>query len=559
MTIPIMPSPSEQSAHTDIIGKPSQTFPLHCVQGSSSQPDRLWTALRKWSELLGPENVDGPDTVVERYNPGALPKKYVTCPVAAVRPANRDQVVGVVKIARASGIPLHAISRGQNWGYGGPLPPRDGMAIVDLSRMNRIIEVNTELAYAVIEPGVTQRQLFDYLKSHQIPLVPDATGAGPEASLVGNILQRGFGHTPYGNRVLHAGNYEVVLPDGRVIETGFGRYENARAKHVFPYGRGPWVDGLFTQSGLGIVTRMTVWLLPAPESLIGFALKVPDEHQIAQIVERLRPLCLDGTVRSTVHIANDLRVISAKTSYPYWLTGGRTPLPDPVRQHLRRKFGVGAWNLMGGLYGSRGMTRQAAKEIRRAFRGLAPVFCFGKRLLSAGRWLAEMTERLGVRTPLAEAVRSADSVYRLLEGEPSDEHLRGVFWRHRAISPEVHPKAAGALWCSPVLPMRGEDVLALLRTVTPIYERYRLEPLITFSAVTSRALVGVFSICYDPEDSVQVNQAEACYEELSSAICRAGYYPYRGMIPHCSNPCFWDVSPEVLNTLFPESAFCDST
>ncbi|MGB9689348.1 FAD-binding oxidoreductase [Thermogutta sp.] len=559
MTIPIPASPSDQSAHTDIIDTPSQTFPLKSLQLSPSQPAPLCAALQKWVELLGTENVDGPDTVLQRYYPGALPKKYLTRPAGAVRPANRDQVVAVVKIARAYGIPLHAISRGQNWGYGGPLPPRDGMAIVDLSRMNRIIEVNTELAYAVIEPGVTQRQLFDYLRTHQIPLVPDATGAGPEASLVGNILQRGFGHTPYGNRVLHAANYEVVLPDGRVIETGFGKYENAKAKHVFPYGRGPWVDGLFTQSALGIVTRMTIWLLPAPKALIGFALKVPEEHQIAQIVERLRPLCLNGTVRSTVHIANDLRVISAKMSYPYSLTDGRTPLPDAVRKYLRRKFGVGAWNLMGGLYGSRGMTRQAAREIRQAFHGLAPVFSFGRRLLSVGRRLAEVTERLRIPMPLAEAVRSADSVYRLLQGEPSDEHLKGVFWRHRLIPSDFHPRAAGALWCSPVLPMRGEDVLALLRIVRPIYERHQLEPLITFSAVTSRALVGVFSICYDPEDSIQVRQAEACYEELSSAICRAGYYPYRGMIPHSSDPYFWDAPSEFLNTLFPASAFYDTT
>ncbi|WP_297030076.1 hypothetical protein, partial [Thermogutta sp.] len=59
--------------------------------------------------------------------------------------------------------------------------------------------------------------------------------------------------------------------------------------------------------------------------------------------------------------------------------------------------------------------------------------------------------------------------------------------------------------------------------------------------------------------SLQVDQAEACYEELSSAICRSGYYPYRGMIPHSVDPCFWDVPSEFLNTLFPRSVSCDPT
>lgn len=72
--------------------------------------------------------------------------------------------------------------------------------IVDLSGMNQIVQIDTTLAYAVIEPGVTQGQLSTYLCEHNIPLWMDCTGAGPNTSLVGNIVERGFGHSPYGNR-----------------------------------------------------------------------------------------------------------------------------------------------------------------------------------------------------------------------------------------------------------------------------------------------------------------------------------------------------------------------
>ncbi|HJP34531.1 MAG TPA: FAD-binding protein, partial [Gammaproteobacteria bacterium] len=48
---------------------------------------------------------------------------------------------------------LYPISRGKNWGYGDACPTTDGAAIVDLSRMNQIVEVNTDLAYCVVEPG----------------------------------------------------------------------------------------------------------------------------------------------------------------------------------------------------------------------------------------------------------------------------------------------------------------------------------------------------------------------------------------------------------------------
>jgi 4-cresol dehydrogenase (hydroxylating) len=83
----------------------------------------------------------------------------------------------------------------------------------------------------------------------------DSTGAGPEASLVGNALDRGFGHTRYGDHFQTFCGLQIVLADGRVLETGFGHFPNARARWVFRYGIGPFVDGIFSQSNFGIVTR----------------------------------------------------------------------------------------------------------------------------------------------------------------------------------------------------------------------------------------------------------------------------------------------------------------
>jgi len=74
--------------------------------------------------------------------------------------------------------------RGKNWGYGDACAPSNGQVIVDLRHMNRINIVDEKLAYAVIEPGVTQGQLFQFLQDNHPGLWMDATGAGPSASLV---------------------------------------------------------------------------------------------------------------------------------------------------------------------------------------------------------------------------------------------------------------------------------------------------------------------------------------------------------------------------------------
>src|SRR3546814_18291106 len=70
--------------------------------------------------------------------------------------------------------------------------------------------------------------ISEHLRAQGIALWPDCTGAGPDTSIVGNILDRGFGHTPYGNRAQYISCLEIVLADGRVLRTGFGHFDMAQ-------------------------------------------------------------------------------------------------------------------------------------------------------------------------------------------------------------------------------------------------------------------------------------------------------------------------------------------
>ncbi|MCZ6666916.1 MAG: FAD-binding oxidoreductase, partial [Gammaproteobacteria bacterium] len=232
---------------------------------SRSDREAAWGALR---ELLGSEHLLTHPEAIAPYTQSTLAR--ATIPLAVARPASADEVAGITRVAERFHLPLYPISRGKNWGYGDACAVTDGQVIVDLSRMNAIIEVDAQMAYAVIEPGVTQGQLSEYLREHGIPLWLDCTGAGPEASIVGNVLERGFGHTPYGNRFQNICSMQVVLSNGRVLETGFGHFSRAKTKNLFPTGLGPVLHGLFTQSNLGIVTRLGIWMMPTPECFEAF-------------------------------------------------------------------------------------------------------------------------------------------------------------------------------------------------------------------------------------------------------------------------------------------------
>ncbi len=371
------------------------------VVASQSKRSRRPEAVEAWVQLLGPQRAQFDDPIREDYAKCTLPQK--TKPCGVLRPRHASEVQEVVRIANRYGIAWHAISRGKNWGYGDACAATDDQVIIDLREMNQIREVNVELGYAVIEPGVSQGQMHEYLRDNNLPLLLDVTGAGPDASIVGNILQRGFGHTPYGDRFRHTCGFEVVLPDGRLINTGFGASGESEVSRVFPWGAGPWIDGLFTQSNLGVVTSACIWLMPKPEVIEGFALKLNDESKLGELIDGLRILRMAGVVRSTVHVANDLRVLSSRMSRPTEGVASDAPLSEAIRSQLRRQSGVGCWNLLGALYGSEREVRAQRRLVKQTLGSVASVRFFRRRTIDLARRAGNLARRLGVGSSFSGA------------------------------------------------------------------------------------------------------------------------------------------------------------
>ena len=108
--------------------------------------------------------------------------------------------------------------------------------------------------------------------------------AGP----LGNMVDRGVGYTPYGEHFLFSSGMEVVLADGEVLRTGMGSMPGSNTWQVFRWGYGPTLDGIFTQSNYGIVTKMGMWLMPAPPTT-GPSDPVPGRHRHHQDRRRAAP------------------------------------------------------------------------------------------------------------------------------------------------------------------------------------------------------------------------------------------------------------------------------
>lgn len=489
--------------------------------------------LRAIEAVVGAPHLLADDATLDRYarSTAARPVR----PLAVVRPAGAGEVAQLVRIAAAHRLAVYPLSTGKNWGYGDACAVGAGQVILDLSRMNRIVHVDAELAYAVIEPGVTQRQLSDFLRDNGYPLWADCTGAGPDTSYVGNIMERGFGHSPYGNRLQHVAGMQVVLASGELLDTGFGHYRQARATHLFPYGVGPFLDGLFTQSNMGIVTRLGIWLMPQAACVNHFLCSVPAHGDIAAVVDALRPLRLDGTLRSILHIGNDLRVLSGGRVFPR--DEGTTAPSSRLAPEMRARLcaGLGAWTVSGALYGGKAQVALARAAVKRALRGTRGKARFvSERSLKWGTLAGRLLGNTGAGRRLRTNVVLGESLFEMNRGVPNGRFLAGAYWRRRGGLPQGFPAGAdpardgcGLLWVSPVLPLRGEDMLAVYALAEAQFERHGFDLFATFSMINERTLGGVLTVAYDRDDPEETARARACQDAVFAQMLEAGYIPYR--------------------------------
>ncbi|MBL7648358.1 MAG: FAD-binding oxidoreductase [Candidatus Hydrogenedentes bacterium] len=515
-------------------------------------------AIDAWRQTLGQAKVDTTSEAIARFARTMQPQG--TTPNCVLYPESPEDVQAIVRIAQEHAHGVYPISGGKNWGYGDACAAVDDAAIIDLGRMNRIFEINRELGYAVIEPGVTQQQLFDAVRRQAPEYWVDVTGAGPDASIVGNMCERGFGHTAYGDHVRTTCGMTVVLPDGRLLDTGFGHFPGAKSAHVYPYGVGPILDGLFMQSNLGIVVRIGIWLCPKPEAFSFFLVRVPDEDQLAEAIDRLRPLRLHGILNSAVHIGNDLRVFTSMDQYPWERAKGETPLPEDLRRTLRAETRLGAWNITGSFSGTPPQVREARRRLKRIFGDMGKVVFVNDRKLALGRRVAGWLGRIGLAPTLRKHLDALEPNYGLLKGIPTDMPLQSLGWRlregweGRITDPLDTP--AGLIWLAPVLPLRGEDARRVVDIVTPIFQRHGFDLPMTFTLLNERSMVAVMNVSFDKSQPDDVDRARSCYAAAAEAVIAEGYIPYRSSPAGMARlvrrgDVYWEAAAQIKSALDP--------
>jgi 4-cresol dehydrogenase (hydroxylating) flavoprotein subunit len=488
-----------------------------------------------WKELadaIGADAVNRSDDSAIRYGENTMPGGNRTVS-GVVYPGSTADVVAIVTAANRHGVALYPNSTGNNIGLGSRSPVRNGHVVVDLGRrMNRILEVNEKMGYAVVEPGVSYQMMYDELVRLGNKLMLDVTSGPPQGGMLGNALDKGAGYTPYFDHFGMSCGLEVVLGSGEVIRTGDGSL-NATSLvnwHTSKYSLGPILDGLFTQSNFGIVTRMGIWLSPRPPAVRSFHFTYAEDDDLAEIVELCRPLKMSNFVPTLFRVSNDLYLCGSEGESPeYAASKGKASLSDEGRRKLRESHGLGAWNVSGAFYGPSADAMEPMIARVRAH--------FGQ----SGKATYISHEDAASIPPLQVAINA-------FSGIPSMGELGLLRWR----------PGGGNWWFLPGTPMDGAIANEFQRLARGIYQQFGLDYMI-MNVCSARFARGLHVLTFNREDADENARADACYRKLSEAFAARGVFVGRAPIDYHdlhmqqTMPSFQDLCGRIKQTTDPKN------
>ncbi|MCI3273464.1 FAD-binding oxidoreductase [Streptomyces cylindrosporus] len=419
---------------------------------------------------------------------------------AVVQPASVEEIQAILRIANEQRVPIWTTSTGRNNGLGGSSPRVQGSVVVNLRRMNQILEINEELGYAVVEPGVTWSQLYEAIEAGGHRLMVSTTDLG-WGSVIGNSLEHGTTYLPYGADFMAPCGMEVVTADGKLLRTGMGALPGSKAWHLYRRGLGPTLDPLFMQSNFGVVVKMGVWLMPKPEVYAPFWIHVPREADLVPLMDTLRRLRLDRTIEGVPSMYNTLTLASITGERSRWYEGDG-PTPDHIVDQIAGDLQVGRWSVHGALWDDNVVADHKIEKITAAI-GRIP----GARVLATKH--------------APEDIAGLESFPdRVLGGAPNLEWLNFLRWYGTDAGAHTGTGLVSAL--------EGIEAFRLHTLLKNFIERemgldYFANPIL----INARSYIHVFGVIFDVLDASDTRRGyEVCRRVVEDAG-KAGFGEYR--------------------------------
>ncbi|KUI53403.1 Vanillyl-alcohol oxidase [Cytospora mali] len=513
--VPRYTDPVYQAAHDDTFRTPIFEEIATVLPPGVSRED-FDGALNQIAATLGERAIFKGEKLKEYVDPYEIPEHghERNIPGAAVCPSSVEELQAALKVVNQYKIPIWTVSRGKNLGYGGPAPVVNGSIVMDLHRMNQVLEVNEKSAYAVVEPGVTFGDLYAYCAKNQLKVWPSTASLG-WGSVVGNTLDRGMGFIPSGIHHENMAGLEVVLANGDVVRTGQFAMTTSPSAHLTHLSFGPSIDGLFLQSNLGIVTKLGLHLTPQPQAMMACTFDMPDIDDIETIIDVFGAMRRDGILPSLVYCFSIVEWSSIfGPRHRYWDNEG--PIPDWRLKEIQKELDTGFWTVKWGLYGPKSILQAQYDEIQRILSKSAPLGRL-RNVVFAGGEAGQLLEATSVPDPYGGMFVGVPSMFSIPMVNYYNQRDGGGIGAHGAYSP--------------IVPLEGKIVKDWVKAARQVYESQGLDLLCDFF-IHHRHAVSVCMLCFDKTNPKQRQAIAKTFDGLFEEGKKRGFAKYRSHINH---------------------------
>ena len=439
---------------------------------------------------------------------------------------------------------IHPISSGRHWGYGTSQPPttNDKTVLLDLSALKKIA-FDEELGLVTLQPGVTQQQLSDYLiKLGDNYMVP-VTGAGPDCSIVGNAIERGYGITHYTDHFGAVTAIKGLWGNGTQYKSAIFELDKSKDQFVdktYKWGVGPYLDGLFTQSNFGIVTEMTIRLAARKPAFASFFIQLKSDELLEAVIPLIQRVLRDyeGIVGS-INLMDKRRMLSMFADSPKG-NDQHQIMSDTQVQTQAKNLNTPSWTIAGSIYGSKSIVKVAKKEIKSIFNQIPnkaifsddPVILIGNKVINL---LPEgLLNRLAMLKKVKGQLDAFNKAKEVMQGKPNRVALKLAYWRHHKGADSFEGKVlspgkdkCGLLWYAPLVKMKAHSMREFVEFVRKTCSPFNIEPFITFTNLRHDCVDSTIPIVFDLSNPAAVKDAHNCLKKLVTQGCKLGYVPYR--------------------------------
>ncbi|WP_414828091.1 FAD-binding oxidoreductase [Alteromonas sp. H39] len=481
-----------------------------------------------------------------------------------------EDIGAVLKLANSKSVlastpfSIYPVSTGNNWGYGSGLPVSDAAVtvIMDLANLNNITFFDEDNGICALQPGVTQSILHQFLTQQNTDLMVPVTGAGPDCSVLANALERGYGITPCTDHFLAVTAIKGYLPSGDFYESSLSVMDESSEKYVdrtFKWKHGPYLDGIFTQSGNMIVTEITLVLERIPSGFDSFYMRFYDEDSFETAYGVVKTIFkhLSGVVGS-INLMDKRRVAAMVADNPQGPENHINSTDEQIAE-IARQHDVPEWTIVGTIYAPKGVSRAARKLIKKIAKGKADNVLFSEgMLIKIGKFVSDLFP-VGPLKKAREQLKTLELGIQIMRGNPNQVALPLAYWRNPRVRPDrsnaLNPAkdGCGLLWYAPLVPAKADVMLKYIDMVRTICSAHNIEPMVTFTNLTGYSTDSTIPIVFDRENPEAVTAAHNCLEALLAEGLKHGFVPYRLNINQQSkldsSAPFWKVANQIAGVL----------